>query len=38
MGIKYNNYANVTAYRARRPMDMTNQILVANKLTLIRVQ
>lgn len=36
MGIKYNNYANVTAYKARHPMYINNQILAANKLTLIR--
>ncbi|MBF0719110.1 hypothetical protein HZY95_05105 [Staphylococcus sciuri] len=44
MEIKYNNYANVLAYKARHPMDVkarhpmdvTNQILSANKLTLIR--
>lgn len=36
MGIKYNNYANVLAYKARHPMHVTNQILSANKLTLIR--
>ncbi|MDO0982054.1 hypothetical protein [Staphylococcus hominis] len=36
MGIKYNNYANVLAYKARHPMHVTKQILSANKLTLIR--
>ncbi|MEY8739802.1 hypothetical protein [Paenibacillus tundrae] len=36
MGIKYSNYANVVAYRDRRPMHTANQILTANKLTLVR--